>query len=102
MNRYVVKKKSLSGLVKNTVNKNSDIRFHHQTFLRFIKNRPLRINYINMHKVNVRLELEVRFGINVIETVNKISEEVRKNLEQLTGVSVKSIEIVVKDIFNEE
>jgi uncharacterized alkaline shock family protein YloU len=63
---------------------------------------PLKMDYAGSSSVDIAVDVDVRYGADVIKTVEKASQEIRDNLLKLTRVNVKSLEINVKDIFDEK
>lgn len=63
---------------------------------------PLKMDYAGSSSVDIEVDVDVRYGADVIKTVEKASQEIRDNLLKLTRVNVKSLEINVKDIFDEK
>ncbi len=60
------------------------------------------MSYAGSSSVDIVLDVDVRFGTDVIKSVEKVSQEIRDYLLKMTKVNVKSLEMNVKDIFDEK
>lgn len=102
MRRFIVNKTSLQSMVKHTINKSKAVRLFERVIFWKIKNKPLKISYIGSSSVAIKVDIEIKFGENIIETVAKMSKLICDNLVKLAGIHVKSLELNVKDVFNEK
>jgi uncharacterized alkaline shock family protein YloU len=92
----------LESLVRHTVSHNPDIRLHENRVLFLFESTPIRMSYAGSSSVDIVLDVDVRFGTDVIKSVEKVSQEIRDYLLKMTKVNVKSLEMNVKDIFDEK
>jgi uncharacterized alkaline shock family protein YloU len=105
MNQFVIRPRSAAQIIENTVKKNADVRlFHtHYLFKKWnIRNRPVRFRYAGKSSAAIRLEVEVRFGADVMKALDKMSNEIRSNLEKLAKITVKSCVLTVKGVYHEK
>lgn len=102
MNHYVVEKSSIESMVRLTVEKNPSVRLHIRTIIRNWKVNPIRIGYLSNSSVQLTIDIDVLFGKDVVTTVEQTVGEIKKNLEELIKVSVKNVELIVKDIYDEK
>ena len=64
--------------------------------------KRLKIDYSSRTSISLQIEVEVKFGQNIVKTIEKASNEIRNNLTNMAGIQVKSLELTVKDVFDEE
>lgn len=102
MNRHTIEKESLEKMVSLTVDKNPDVRLHRSKILGTWDRKPLQIVYQGRSSVAIRIDIDIRFGLDMMKVIDKISNEIRGNFEKLAKVTVKSLQLKVKDIFDEE
>lgn len=102
MNKFIIKKGSISNLIELVIEKNKDIRLFRKLYLNKVHNIPIKFNYASTNSINLKIDIEVRFGVDILKNLEKISNEIKSNLEKLARVSVKSVELIVKGVFNEE
>ncbi|NPV01561.1 MAG: hypothetical protein HPY53_09295 [Brevinematales bacterium] len=101
-NRVNVDKYGLESMVRHTISRNPDMRLHVRRMPIRLVSSPLKMNYAGSSSVDIAADVDVRYGADVIKTVEKASQEIRDNLLKLTRVNVKSLEMNVKDIFDEK
>lgn len=105
MNQFVIRPRSIVQIMENTVKKNTDVRLYHTYYLFKkwnIRNRPVRFSYSGRSSIAVKLQVEVKFGADVMKALDKMSSEVRSNLEKLAKVTVKSCVMTVKGVYHEK
>lgn len=51
-----------------------------------------------MDGVCIYMEVSVNFGTNIIDTLNRLKKDARREIENLTAMYVASVEIVAKHI----
>ena len=51
---------------------------------------------------SIYIEVSVVYGNNIIEVTNNFRERCQKEIEKLTAMNIRKIEIVVKNIYIEE
>ena len=49
--------------------------------------------------VLVYMEVSVNFGTNIVETLNRLKKDARREIENLTAMYVANVEIVAKHIY---
>ena len=101
MNRFEISKNSLESLVSHTIDADKQIRLHHKKYLNFIPNKPLRLKFISKARVSIIACVETVFGKDIVKVVDKAAESIRKNLEEYSSIKVSSVQLRVKDVFNE-
>lgn len=70
-------------------------------FMELIGNKNLTAIRIEINKddeVKIDIPLIVKFGFNIPEIAGKVQENVRNNLEKMTNLSIKDININVQSI----
>jgi uncharacterized alkaline shock family protein YloU len=102
MNQYVIEKEGLSRIIEFTVGKNKDIRLFHKLYFKRLSNRPIRFYYSAHNTICLKVQLEVRFGIDVLKSIDKMSMEIKTSLDKMAKVTVKTIELIVKGVFDEK
>ncbi len=102
MNRFIIKKASVLDLIEYTAAKSKDIRLYRKNYWKIFPNKPVKIHYCRSHSIRLKIELEVRFGVDLLKASEKISNEMRTQLEKLAKISVESMELVVKGVFDEK
>lgn len=105
MNQFVIRPRSVVQIIENTVKKNPDVRLYRARYLFKkwnITNRPVRFSYSGKSSVSIKLQVEVKFGIDVMKALDKVSAEVRGNLDKLAKITVKSCGLTVKGVYHEK
>jgi len=97
-----VDKSSLETLIRLTVDKDEDICLYSRKFLRKFSNTPLRIKYSGNSSLFISIDVTVKFGREIGKTLDRLSKSLSENLLNLAGVQIKSLELNVKDIFDEK
>jgi len=100
MNRFIVKKESLVRMVELTVAKNPDMKLYQPRHRS--ASSSLKLRYNGKKAVSVDLSVSARFGKDILKMVDKLSGDIRTNLEKHSGIRVKTVEVQVKDIFDDE
>lgn len=101
MNRFIVKKESLIRMVQLTVGKNPDMKLYIPKRA-WLASSSLKLRYSGRKAVSVELFTSARFGKDILKMVDKLTTEIRNNLEKHSGIRVKNVEVQVKDIFDDE
>ncbi len=100
MDSLNVSRESLGRLVERTVSK-------HPGFILFQKKGgwfapPLVRVTMGRHSVSkVTVYVEVRFGLDAVEQVQTLTRLIRKNMLEMTGLSVDKIKINIGDVYDE-
>ena len=105
MNQFVIRTRSIVQIIENTVKKSPDVRLYRARYLIKkwnITNRPVRSRYTGKNSVSLRLQVEVKFGVDVMKALDKLSADIRGNLDKLAKVNVKSCGLTVKGVYNEK
>jgi len=101
-NRVTIDKNGLESMVRHTIGRNPDLKLHERRIIFNISNSPVRMRYVGASSVAVSADIDVRYGVDVAKTVDKASTEIRDNLMKFSKVNVKSLDMNVKDIFDEK
>lgn len=105
MNQFVFRPRSIVQIIENTVKKNPDARLYRARYLFKkwnITNRPVRFGYSGKSSVAVRLQVEVKFGVDVMKALDKLSADIRGSLDKLAKIAVRSCVLTVKGVYNEK
>lgn len=102
MNRHTIEKQSLESTVRLTVEKNPEIRLHRSRILGRWDRNPLSVVYTGNSSVQVFIDIDVKFKVDMMKAVEKATAEITNNLEKLVKVRVKSVQLKIKDVFDEE
>jgi uncharacterized alkaline shock family protein YloU len=105
MNQYVIRPRSLVQIIENTVKKNPDVKLYRARYLFKkwnITNRPVRFSYSGKSSIAVKLQVEVKFGVDVMKALDKMSSEIRGNLDKLAKVTMRSCVLTVKGVYHEK
>ena len=97
MDKLTITQGSLRGIIAQTVKANDETRLAERKFFLF-SNRPVKVA-LNGSAVTIRLLIDIRYGTDIVRISEKIIEEIKKQLSETAGITVKGIEIIVKDVF---
>lgn len=77
------------------------ISFNIKNFKDVVKIAKTKIN-INEEGILIRLNLVLKYGKNIPETIREIQENLKRELDYITGINIKKIDIVVDDLIIEK
>lgn len=100
MDRFIVTKKSLGHIVEITVAKNKSVRLFRQQWLKWSFS-PISVRLYSKKFIEVKLWVEVRFGLDVLKTVDQLNHEIQANLGKIAQIAVKSCRIWVKGVYDD-
>ncbi len=102
MNKFIIRKKSIIELVEHIIERNKDIRLFRMYYFRNIRNFPIRFSYLTTNSISLKIDIDARFGVDILKSMDKVSGEIKSNLIKYASITAQSIELTVKGIFDEE
>lgn len=93
-----VNRKSLETLVKQSVIKHDNF-VPYQNKHRWFAPRVVEIVFERQRIVRVRVQVEVRFGVDVAKEILDLGQTIRKNMLEMVGLTVGQIKIDVMDVY---
>jgi|GEM_PF-2174691 uncharacterized alkaline shock family protein YloU len=106
MERYTITKQAVKDLVARVVRKMGVVRLLplKKGFLSRSSRDELRIwvRFRGYNQVDIRMDVEVRNGEKLPETMDKISQSVRSELKKICALELREIKITVRGLYEEE
>lgn len=102
MNQFVIQNPGIVSIIEHTVSRNKDVRLYQKIILKRFHIKPVHFSYVSANSVQIKVLIEVRFGIDVLKTMDKLSNEIKTNLEKMAKITTKAMELVVKGVYDEK
>ncbi|URA10037.1 Asp23/Gls24 family envelope stress response protein [Thermospira aquatica] len=94
MEKYVITKAAVVDLIAWIVREFGVVKFPE-------KKKSLWISFGGFRQVDVRMEIVVKSGLNIPETVEKFRAKLAASLEKLAGLNVRESTIIVRGLYDE-
>ncbi len=102
MDQFIVKKQSMVHLIAMHIDKHSDLRVFRKKYFWKLQNRPVKLRYSGKNSIEIRADVEAKYNSNWTQNLEKLSEDMKKNLEKTSGIKVKKLTLSVRDVFYEK
>lgn len=102
MKSFKIEKESIVGLLERMIDLRKDVRLFRVRFLNLFRNNPVRFHYSTTKSIDLRLDIEVLYGQDIVAVLEKVSEEVKKELERQTHLQVRTLSITVRGVYHEK
>lgn len=94
MEKFVITRKAVEDLVKWTVQEFGSVRLAG-------KKRPVVVSFVGFRQVDVKLDIEMKVGLNMLETTEKLHQKLKTTLEKLAGLDLRHSKITVRGLYDE-
>ncbi|MCX7882108.1 MAG: hypothetical protein N2314_02670 [Brevinematales bacterium] len=94
MEKFVISKQAVEDLITWTLKEFPSVSLPE-------KKRAVSLFFVGFHQIDVQLDILVKSGVNMVETMEKLHQKLKVTLEKLAGLDLRHCKITVRGLYDE-